>query len=259
MRFLNVCLLSFLAIHQPITKESTRPQESPVTQQRKQEQTTPSLPTQGNNQSLNDKTNRTHPEPQDWLYRTYLISGPIVGIIALGTGILVWRQIIALRRIERAWLLVTDVEYTEYPEVVKRDERRISGAYFAVKNYGKSPAWIASIGGSFVTINSLADLPPKPAYQTIKDVKDKGIVIVPMTVEEDDYQVFKFPHESNSDINDAEFQRAIHQTILWCVYGFVTYRDIFNEERETRFCYVMTSGRRRWQPVDAGPLYTYHK
>src|SRR5450432_1270317 len=131
-----------------------------------------------------------------------------------------------LVNLERAWLLVTIVDRYDYPRTVRPGESRVSGALFVVKNYGKSPAWITEMGGNFVTVNSLSDLPPEPDYKTVTDAREKGIVVVPITVEGGDQQSFHFPHESKTDVT-AQFSSALKQEILWCVYGFVAYKDVF--------------------------------
>jgi len=159
----------------------------------------------------------------------------------------------SLINIERPWLLVTEVEYSEM-----RGDGTESAAYVVLKNYGKSPAWILEMGGDFRTIKRLSELPAAPVYKTIKNEAQRGLVVVPLTVENKDRHYFFIPHESNTDVNHAEFDKAITQELLWVVFGYARYRDVFNAVRETRFCYVLGDSMPRFLPVDVGPEYNRH-
>lgn len=157
----------------------------------------------------------------------------------------------ALINIERPWLLVAGIgSRTEF-----RNNQPVQEAYFFVKNYGKSPAWIIEMGGTFQTVKNFAELPPKPIYKHAKDYVNRGIVVAARSVE-DDRHSFSFPHDSPGDTN---FQKVVNtQELLWCVYGFVIYKDIFGKIRETRFCSTVDSWPTFKLIQGGGPDYTRH-
>lgn len=165
----------------------------------------------------------------------------------------------ALIRSERPWLLVSAVSV----QSGVWDNVRIQGARFTVQNYGKSPAWVVNMGGTFVTLDNLGELPIEPVYKHTANEEKRGIVIVPAISGEDktESHIFWFPHESRTteaDFQRADFQRVVNQkAAIWCIYGFVSYRDAFDMNHETRFCYKLVDWP-YFRAVDAGPNYTRH-
>jgi len=156
----------------------------------------------------------------------------------------------ALINTERPWVLIAAVG----SEQKFRNNQMAQEAYFTIRNYGKSPAWIIEMGGTFETLKNLSELPPNPVYEHIENETNRGIVIVPRTVEDDKYSLW-LPHK-NAFVN-AEFQRVANtKELLWCVYGFVIYKDIFGKVRETRFCSVLDEWPRfKFEDV---PSYNKH-
>jgi hypothetical protein len=154
----------------------------------------------------------------------------------------------ALINIERPWLLVTSIgTKSDFMD----DGRHVTFAYFVIKNYGNSPAWIMEMGGTFDTIPSLSALPTNPIYKHTENEANRGIVLgKPKT--EDDQQSFRFPHNRLS----LQVLPRVKEEI-WCVYGFVTYKDIFGKTHETRFCSVLDQWP-HFKFVDVGPKYNLH-
>jgi hypothetical protein len=162
----------------------------------------------------------------------------------------------AIIRSERPWLLISAVRF----ESVVWETGRVQGAYFIVQNYGKSPAWVVNMGGTFETLNNLGELPSEPVYEHSANEEKRGIVIVPVRGSEDrtENHVFKFPHHSLTEHGD--FQKVVNEKkATWCIYGFVSYRDVFDMENihETRFCYRLDNYP-NFRAVDAGPNYNRH-
>lgn len=160
----------------------------------------------------------------------------------------------AILRSERPWLLVSDV----IVEQVVWGNRRIQGARFVVQNFGKSPAWVVNMGGTFETLNNLGELTLEPVYKHSANEEKRGIVIVPSSGGEDrtESHIFRFPHSSLTE--DGDFQKVIHDNqAIWCIYGFVSYRDAFDMDHETRFCYKVYNWP-RLRAVDAGSNYNRH-
>jgi hypothetical protein len=159
----------------------------------------------------------------------------------------------AIIRSERPWLLISHVRV----EQIVWNSQRVQGAYFVIQNYGKSPAWVVNMGGTFETLNNLGELPSEPVYKHSANEEKRGIVIVPSSGGDDrtESHIFKFPH--NSLTTDAGFQEVVNQKQnVWCIYGFVSYRDVFDmgNIHETRFCHKLDDWP-RFRAVDAGPNY----
>ena len=154
----------------------------------------------------------------------------------------------ALANIERPWLLVVDQGFErEYVDGQLRLQ-----AYFQVKNFGKSPAWIVEMGGTFEPVSDLANLSPEPSYRHTATDENRTIVIVPISMDEKSQQTFRIPHSDPS----ADIQLNSTQRNVVCVYGFVKYKDIFARTLETRFCCKVDQGN--FRRVDVGPNYNRH-
>jgi hypothetical protein len=166
----------------------------------------------------------------------------------------------AIMNIERPWHLVVDIQTDSLPHPTDSTKRLLAG-YFLVKNFGKSPGWIVDMGGSFDTLSKIDDLPSEPTYRHSVTEKDRGIVLVPQTVDDEESklsrQPYRFAHTNMLEEQNEEFQRATRHEIVWCIYGFVVYRDSFGRMHETRFCHVLDDWP-RFRAVDAGPNYNRH-
>lgn len=165
----------------------------------------------------------------------------------------------AIMNIERPWLLVVDVQTDSLPHPTDRTKRLLAG-YFLVKNFGKSPGWIVDMGGSFDTLSKIDDLPPEPVYRNSVSEKDRGIVLIPQSTDDESKlsrQPHRFTHTDMLEQNNEEFHRATRHEIVWCIYGFVTYRDSFDRIHETRFCHVLEDWP-KFRAVDVGSNYNRH-
>jgi hypothetical protein len=132
----------------------------------------------------------------------------------------------SLKSIERPWLLIESFDYTFGPFQQEDGERR--NAYYSVwrfRNYGKTPARILDVGGDLIDIRHIGELPPTPAYRKAPHYTDYGILAP----------------DAKSDLVEVPAHGSITEQqsrLKLVVMGFVRYADPWDEEHETRFCYV---------------------
>jgi hypothetical protein len=201
---------------------------------------------------------------QDWLSIISTTSSFIVAIAAIVAGCLAIKTLRAIEKQtkanmiaaeaardsaqafknkERPWLLVSDVEAGQPapPAAIQ--------AGFRVKNHGNSPAWIIQVGGTFKTFRKM-DLPAVPTYSTLKDFEAMGVALAPG----EDISIELNAHENLSGSED-EFYEVCAGNLFWGIYGFVKYRDPFDQIHELRFCYFFKNGKERFRPFPAPSEY----
>jgi hypothetical protein len=195
---------------------------------------------------------QAHPDQRDWITTVYYISGPLVFIVALGTAILVWRQIEAMRSVERAWIVVKKDAYTLPSSAVlystNREpdpQGRAPYLYFqcTFTNVGKTPAKITACDMSFTCAKTL---PTKMDYKAMGnslpyDIPKNGRFLAP----EESFTVsalYKYKG-AGAFMPSIEDMKAIQQGELApCAYASVRYLDAFEKKRETRICFYVAVG-----------------
>jgi hypothetical protein len=126
-----------------------------------------------------------------------------------------------------------------------------------VQNIGKTPAFISTLWSRFIEVRSLNDLPAEPNYSHNQQIVYAADPLGPST--RSDW--FSAPLEINHQFGstafaDIETRYRSRSTYLYA-YGYVSYRDAFGKERETRFGLAyeaqpqVTYGVDRWRV--AGP------
>ena len=148
------CVL-LLWMYSPAPHQSKVSQQQPVTQEAKPAESSPGISRDSDVHAKASDTKKedSDPETSGRLYTAYLVSGPIVVALSLGTFVLVWRQIRAIHNSERSWVMV-DVEWTPLYQGVTIQERtgideKAPGTYTVVSlrikyaNEGKTPAWVS--------------------------------------------------------------------------------------------------------------------
>jgi hypothetical protein len=186
--------------------------------------------TQPNRASNTDHSQTQLQMPQrDLITTLYYISGPLVFIVSFATGILVWRQIRAIRRIERAWLGVGLVKIPKegrtFVEYRPTADSTFVHPFLLAKNHGKTPAWIIDwkIWCETTDIYSEGGI-VKPRFK-FKPRKIKGGITMIGAGEEREFSL------------TGMLKGRVEQkpgTILQ-FYGFVRYRDIFGKTSKTHF------------------------
>jgi hypothetical protein len=137
---------------------------------------------------------------------------------------------------ERAWLFEI-----EAPQYLPGDTTLAPRCYVGFKNFGKSPAWIASIAGSFQWIDDPMQLAGIPFYEHI----NWGDIL---PVSSEDPQHIVVSHRIGNDRTESA---------RLAVFVSIEYRDRFNlsmsrKPRRLRYCFISTDGTlRNW--TKAGP------
>jgi len=121
---------------------------------------------------------------------------------------------------ERAWILVSSITYIQ--------RQQIFLASVAVTNFGRSPGWLIEAGGSYTTKlpDNYQSSQSKPKHKTLQ-LFDSGVHAPNETS-----VVLEIPFEKTSD---QDYDDAFYNKVTSFVYGFVIYRDIFGNKRETLF------------------------
>lgn len=89
----------------------------------------------------------------DWLYQLYLVSGPVVVIVTLATAFVVWRQVVSLRTIERAWITVNPQKGNPGLFTIPvGGDVPLNVFDVSIKNVGKTPARLTQIALKYVRI-----------------------------------------------------------------------------------------------------------
>jgi hypothetical protein len=127
---------------------------------------------------------------------------------------------------ERAWLFEHDAPQYQAP-----DTRRLASCYIGFKNFGKSPAWIVSVAGSFQWIDDPQQLARMPVYGAI----NWGDII---PVPQDEAHNFVV---SNRIGNERSANARL------AVFVSIEYRDRFNlstrlKPRRLKYCFISTDG-----------------
>ncbi|MGB7354129.1 MAG: hypothetical protein WBD06_10535, partial [Acidobacteriaceae bacterium] len=146
------------------------------------------------------------------------------------------------RNVERAWILVRRVGQPPEGLIDPENPTHNPGIALQFQNFGNTPAEIIDCRFCFEIVNrrespahpAAPDLPEVPDYKraarntNIPDLKamrpprDKFTLIASLASP---------PRES--EIGELKYNRK-----FLCVYGFITYLDVFGREGETRFSYI---------------------
>ena len=166
----SVLFAVVLSVHRPSAQESNTAKHPDTTQQKEQTQSWPTVPPKSYTQTEDSNAQQRKPnnEAPDWFYRTYLISGPIIGILTLATAIVVWKQVVTLRQIERAWVIAS-LEWAssrgqrvfQEASTTPPSETTYIELKFTLENSGKTPAWII---GSWMRHDVVTKVPDRPSY-----------------------------------------------------------------------------------------------
>jgi hypothetical protein len=239
--FITVLLwFGILSPQQPATGKGKEALKKYEAQQNEQTQDCAPVTVQCCPQAQNSKakSDDSDAESKSWTYRAYLISGPFVVVVTIGTLILVWRQIRAMKQIERAWLVVT----TEPPHTMVKAKGRSwfengFGFDWYIRNCGKTPAFITRIGARLHRVEALIDLHKEPLIEKFESFPH-GMSIGP--TETIPWYTFASP-EDKQPITSEEWKDFNEGKFCWVGYGIVQYKlSIDSKIRETRFCYLWT-------------------
>jgi hypothetical protein len=149
-------------------------------------------------------------------------STAVIAAFAALTFFIVWRQDRDRKLSERAWILpdIGGLEGTKASDVFQ--------VKCKIRNTGRTPAWITSMGACAYFVKDEKDLPKTPNYTRAGPFAGKGTLLSPDAFTETGVPVTQ---------QQAEQVRRGEMTLYFS--GFVQYRDIFGEKHETRYCYQL--------------------
>jgi hypothetical protein len=221
----------------PVSNDSAaNRQQQDVAKQQTKNEPTPCVSTKSATDTENSKTSKKDAasQPQGSLYVIYLMSGPLVVIVTVGTGILVWRQIRVMRRVERAQIdLDFDVSNETYQVLLS--------------NHGRSIAIITAYNFVHASFSlTTIELDPEEALCKFEDGWRMHAMVPPNIKQQRWYQ-----HDLKSTLGE-EIRKSDRQIIL---SGTVEYVDIFGKRHETEVVYRYI----RTPPEHLRPLWEYGK
>jgi hypothetical protein len=201
----------------------------------------------------------TEYDPQyDCLYRAYLWA-TIIGVVGgfLGVGILIWQTILTRRSAnaardaanaarssaeatvnsERAWIIaMPTVLNPDLHTLVMGDVQQRNVFVVSFVNVGKTPARLVETSMSYVTVNGpIENLPKEPEYATRSS--HEGLILAPNATKENSFGAVA-PLQPNSILTPQDHEALMEHRSFLFASGFVNYRDVHGELRETRFAYV---------------------
>jgi hypothetical protein len=159
--------------------------------------------------------------------------GFLQGVVLLGTGVILYRQIVTTWTAERAWLSVT-------PQFNNMTEAPPEGAatvlyVCSLRNTGRTPARIIETGLAIRRTDNLENLPGEPVYAPQEILNAGSSLLVPG-------DEFALTTLLQPPMTTAEWQSLRNRQTFLYAYGFVIYLDvfrsrIFRRRREFRFCH----------------------
>jgi hypothetical protein len=192
----------------------------------------------------------------NWLYALLFLAAIAAAIIALRTLSAIKDQVTAnavsadaakrsadaLCDIERAWILVKQVGNPAGGWYNPLNPTYTPGMVFEFRVVGRTPAKVTNahfrlhlVGAKPGIVPPEPDLPSLPNYNCSSQIRNSeipegGRVLAP----EDTFRIsLTVPY-----LTEDQWIRLKDGKEVMCAYGFITYKDAFGNERETRTCYV---------------------
>jgi hypothetical protein len=231
-----------LCVPIPQSEQQQSNDESALTTEPQSRETIPPVAVNGSTAQVNstaDKKQTTAQEQsqtqeRDLIITAYYISGPLALIISFATGILVWRQIRALRTIERAQIDL-DLAVNHYTYTV------------LLSNHGKSIGIITAY--RFSHASHAIDASKLSVETAVKIFEDEWpmYAMLPPGINQREWHT----HDLRTSLGEQTLKEADQQIID---RGEVEYRDIFGKMHETEVVY-----RYRLSPPELKPIWEYGK
>jgi hypothetical protein len=203
-------------------------------------------PTFNYNQSYASENTRP---VRSWIDSLNALSTAVVGAFTVLLAIVAYRQYLATRIAERAWVVCQPPN--PLPTYVGGDV----AIRWEVENRGRTPAWITALGSAARIIKIGDALPVEPPYTMAGPFTSDGTVLPPnakasrgVTIPAPQMAAVEHGHEGK--------EYALY------VFGIVRYRDTFRSEHETRYCFRFKTGPTEDDPaprdfyVDGPTIYT---
>jgi hypothetical protein len=192
-------------------------------------------PTIQYNQTYNEDAHKPAKQTHDAIDLLNALSTAVVGVFTVVLAFVAYRQYIATRTAERAWLVC------QAPDPLPTYTGGNVAIRWVVENKGRTPAWMTSLGSAASIIKAGDELPATPPYTMAGPFTREGTVLPP-----------KGKASRGVEIPAANMAAVEHghqgQDYFLYVFGIVGYRDIFGRTHETRYCFRFKTG-----PTTADP------
>jgi hypothetical protein len=249
-----IFLVLFSAPQQPATRKSEKTLKTNVAQQKEQAQNCPPIAAQSCPQTPQPqpKSDNSDQEARSRLYTAYLISGPIVVIVTVATLILVWRQIRALHRVERAWLLQSIGSVRHEPHKTGEPLLKAIGVTFQLKNWGNTPGRMTKATAKVITIRDESDL-----AMLAKSKGDIANELQGRPLAPGEAATLTMVEIAKNTLTEEDWDAVAKEEKVLVFYAEVHYSDIFSKKHVTRFCYRYI--KQTWPPRETVEPYGGNK
>jgi hypothetical protein len=198
----------------------------------------------------------TPPEPTEyWLILGHqlkitdtLLAAFTLLLVFVGTwqGIVLNRTVRSVIRQERPFLRPTEIT-SFITKATDFEANKMALVSFRLENYGRTPAILTEFKCEIVIRTEL----PNP-------LKTMGVKIFHQEVVGPDNRSREFHAYSVVDIGDADIAAVFKKTAFLYFMGFVRYRDVYNRNRITVFCWEFDYATNSFFPV-ASKQHNYTK
>jgi hypothetical protein len=194
--------------------------------------------------AASDNSKKEQDDENIKIQRRIAIFTALLVIVGLIQAVVLWLTIKAVNRqtatnqhIERAWVMA-DLKFSTASHFFHGDHMEngvstqtisLMGVELHCVNDGNSPAWITEKALRLIILGRAGELPAKPSLSS-KDV-----------VQHEPEPLG--PGGSSKKVLDIQGEGRHSLTTSTLVYGVIRYRDIFEKDRETWFCYQMSGYR----------------
>lgn len=187
----------------------------------------------------------------DWIDAVNASSTIVIALFTVAMFFVVRHQLRASKDIERSWVmpkLEKEAINGAIPlsEKTTSDEtgnvisvRTTATLLLTLKNEGRSPVWVKHFRARLIFVDSMEDLPEKPELSN-----------------DDDQNWYPPPFGDKESVRFKVTGNGSQVAKAKCVvYGKITYRDIFRQERFSTFGYVIKSGVFEAKRLESHPEY----
>ena len=149
-----------------------------------------------------------------------VVTTAVIAAFTVLMFVVVHRQDRAMKIAERAWI-VSDIGPPQPVGSIDTVQVKCK-----IMNNGRTPAWITAMGSSGQFVRSEQDLPTNPNYTLAKPFAHSGTVLTP-----NGYT------ETGISFETKRLELAEKGEVILYFFGFVEYRDVFDQKHKTRYCY----------------------
>jgi hypothetical protein len=181
-------------------------------------------PTSQTNQS--DRTTDEKPK-HDLIDHINLLSTAAIAVFTFMLFLVIRRQDRAMKIAERAWLVsdIGSLEPTKSADLFQ--------VICKIHNKGRTPAWITGMASSGKYVKNGGDLPENIDYpQKAAPFTERGSVLPPGAYT-----------ETGIPITNNHIQLVTQGEGIFYFLGFVDYRDVFEMNHHTRYCYQLKASQ----------------